>query len=218
MVHAGRKRFDDGSVMPVASPTGTIVPVTVTKALCLLGLLLMVSCMAPQSAAAPSPSTTIAPATATLTSTPAPATQAPSTAAPTVNPNSCIAGSDNPACPFELFVDRLAVALEASDYAGLRPLVTPTGFVGAQNGSEGGPPQTRDQLVERLQKGTPDGKLRVTVTRRPLIPTTTFLPPGSWYVVSTFSQFDNQAQQKVYLIMRSESGSVYWSGALFNAP
>ena len=64
----------------------------------------------------------------------------------------------------------------------------------------------------------PDGRLRVTVARSPLIRTTTFLPPGDWYVVSTFSQFDGQAQQKVYLILRSETGTVYWSGALYNAP
>lgn len=115
-------------------------------------------------------------------------------------------------------MDRLAVALEASDYAALRLLITPTGFVGAQNGSEGGPRATPDQLIDRLQRGTVDGTLRVTVARRPITPTTTFLPPGDVYVVSTFSQFDSQAQQKVYLIMRSESGTMYWSGALYNAP
>jgi hypothetical protein len=114
-------------------------------------------------------------------------------------------------------VDRLAVALEASDYAALRPLITPTGFIGAQNGSEGGPPATPDQLIDRLQRGTPDGRLRVTVARRPLIPTTRFLPPGTWYVRSTFLRFDNQPQQLVFLIIRSENGTVYWSGALYNA-
>jgi hypothetical protein len=180
---------------------------------CLLALVLIVSCSAPQGVASPSPSATVPAQTATAT-----ATRASTTPAATVNPNPCIAGSDNPACPFELFVDRLAVALEASDYVALRPLITPTGFIGAQNGSEGGTPQTPDQLIDRLQRGTPDGKLRVTVTRRPLIPTTTFLPPGSWYVRSTFLQFDNQPQQLVYLIIRSETGTVYWSGALYNAP
>jgi len=138
-----------------------------------------------------------------------------------VNPNPCIAGSDNPACPFELFVDRLAVALEASDYAALRPLITPTGFLGVQNGTGftgNAPTATPDQVIDRLQRGTPDGKLRVTVLRRPVTRTTTFMPPGSWYVVSTFLQFDNQAQQRVYLILRSETGTVYWSGALYNVP
>ena len=118
-----------------------------------------------------------------------------------------------------MFVDRLAVALEASDYAALRLLITPTGFLGVQNGTGftgNAPLATPDEVIDRLQKGTPDGKLRITVTRRPLTPTTTFLPPGDRYVVSTFSQFDNQTQQKVYLIIRSETGTMYWSGALYN--
>jgi hypothetical protein len=188
----------------------------VTRTLCLLGLLFIVSCTASQSLASPSPSPTVATPTATATATPA-----PTTPAPTVNTNPCIAGSDNPACPFELFVDRLAVALEASDYAALRPLITLTGFLGVQNGTGftgNAPTATPDQVIDRLQRGTPDGKLRVNVLRRPLTRTTTFMPPGSWYVVSTFLQFDNQAQQRVYLILRSETGTVYWSGALYNAP
>ena len=118
-------------------------------------------------------------------------------------------------------MDRLAVALEASDYTALRPLITPTGFLGVQNGTGftgPAPLATPDQVIDRLQRGTPDGKLRVTVARRPLIPTTTFMPPGSWYVRSTFLQFDGQPQQVVYLIIRSETGNVYWSGALYNAP
>ena len=87
-----------------------------------------------------------------------------------------------------MFVDRLTVALEASDYAALRLLITPTGFLSVQNGTgftANAPLATPDQVIDRLQKATPDGQLRVTVTRRPLIPTTTFLPPGERYVVST---------------------------------
>ncbi len=118
-------------------------------------------------------------------------------------------------------MDRLAVALEASDYAALRPLITPAGFLGVQNGTGftgNAPTATPDQVIDRLQRGTPDGKLRVTVARSPLIRTTGFLPPGDRYVVSTFLQFDGQAQQRVYLVLRSETGTVYWSGALYNAP
>jgi hypothetical protein len=185
----------------------------------LIGLLLVVACSAPQSVASPSPSATVATQTATVTATPSPATPSPATPSGTVHP--CIAGSDNPACPYELFVDRLAVALEASDYAALRPLITPTGFRGVQNGTgftSNAPVATPAEFIDRLQRATPDGRLRVTVARSPLIRTTTFLPPGDWYVVSTFSQFDGQAQQKVYLILRSETGTVYWAGALYNAP
>jgi hypothetical protein len=189
------------------------------NALCLLTLALFVSCGAPQSVASPSPSATVATQTATVTATPSPATPSPATPSATVHP--CIAGSDNPNCAYELFVDRLAVALEASDYVALRPLITPTGFLGVQNGTGftgNAPTATPDQVIDRLQRATPDGKLRVKVARSPLIPTTRFLPPGDRYVVSTFSQFDGQAQQSVYLILRSETGTVYWSGALYNAP
>ena len=197
--------------------TGTIS--SMKRVLCLLGLVLVISCSAPQSVASPSPAATAATQTATVTGTPSPArTPSPATPSATVHP--CIAGSDNPACPYELFVDRLAVALEASDYAALRPLITPTGFLGVQNGTGftgNAPTATPDQVIDRLQRGTPDGKLRVAVARSPLIRRTNFLPPGDWYVVSTFSQFDGQAQQTVYLILRSETGTVYWSGALYNA-
>src|SRR5688572_13096876 len=96
----------------------------VKRSLLLIGLLLVVTCSAPQSVASPSPSATGATQTATVTATPSPA--APSPAAPSGTVHPCIAGSDNPACPYELFVDRLSVALEASDYAALRPLITPT--------------------------------------------------------------------------------------------
>ena len=183
----------------------------------MLGILLLVSCSAPQSVASPSSSATIPSQTATIAAQTATVTAVP---AATVDLAACIAGSGNPACPprAEIFVDRLAAALEASDYVALRPLVTSTGFIGALNGSEGGQPMTPDQLIDRLQRGTPDGKLRVTVARRPIAPTTRFLPPGDLYVVSTFSQFDGQAQQNVYLIMRSENATMYWSGALYNAP
>jgi len=181
-----------------------------------LGLALIVACSAPQTLALPSPSATAATEVASATSTPGPATPAP-----TVNPNPCIAGSDNPACPSETFVDRLAAALEASDYVALRPFITPTGFLGVRNGTGFTGPTplaTPDQVIDGLQRSTPGGKLHVTVVRRPLIPRTAFIPPGDLYVVSTFSQFDNQPQQTVYLVIRSESGTMYWSGALYSAP
>ena len=170
-----------------------------------LGLVILVSCSAPQSVASPS----VATPTATVAATPA----------PTVNPNPCIAGSDNPACPSEMFVDRLATALEASDYVALRTLITPTGFLGVRNGTGFTGPYplaTPDQVIDGLQRSTPGGKLHVTVTRRPLIARTAFIPPGDLYVVSTFSLFDNQPQQTVYLVIRSETGTMYWSGALYN--
>jgi hypothetical protein len=87
-----------------------------------------------------------------------------------------------------------------------------TGFTGPA------PLATPDQVIDGLQRRTLDGELRITVVRRPLIPRTAFIPPGDVYVLSTFSQFDNQPQQTVYLIIRSESGTTYWSGALYNAP
>lgn len=176
------------------------------RSLLVLGLVMIVSCGAPQSVASPS----VATPTPTATATPA----------PTVNPNPCMAGSDNPACPSETFVDRLAVALEASDYASLRPLITPTGFLGVRNGTGFTGPAalaTPDQVIASLQGSTPGGKLQVTVARRPLIPRTAFIPPGDLYVLSTFSHFDNQPQQTVYLVIRSETGTMYWSGALYNA-
>jgi hypothetical protein len=118
----------------------------------------------------------------------------------------------------EGFVDRLASTLESSDFTALRPLITPSGFVFALNGSEGGPPQQPDAVISRLRAGATDGKLQVQVMRRPILSRTNFIPPGDFYVKSIWLQFDNQPRQQIYVVVRNEGGTWYWSGALLNVP
>jgi hypothetical protein len=140
-----------------------------------------------------------------------PATAAVSPAVPATTP-AATASQD----PGERFADDLATALEASDYDRLRGLISPRGWVFALNGSEGSQPLTPDDTISRLRKGTTDGRLRVQVQRRPLLPRTSSLPPGDVYLRSMWLQFDGHDQQ-VDVVLRNESGTWYWSGALFGA-
>ena len=163
-----------------------------------------------------------APPTAALTS-PAPTSTSPQTPVPTLplatqppTPSS----SAPPPTTAEQLADRLGTALEASDYGALRVLIDPAGFFYQRYQTGGTPPITPDQTIDRLQRGTntPDGKLHVTVQRRPILPHAEFQPTCDSYVASTWTQYDTLATPRVELLLKNEAGSWYWCGALFSAP
>jgi hypothetical protein len=110
----------------------------------------------------------------------------------------------------------LGDALEASDYVALRALIDPAGFRYQLSGTGGGQPLTPDETIDRLKRGTSDGKLRVQVDRRPILPRTNFQPEADSFIASTWLQYDNRPTQKVDLMLKNQSGRWYWSGALFN--
>ena len=163
----------------------------------------------------PQDSTALASPTATVarTVTPTPTT-APSVP-PTASPSPTQAA---PAASPEQLADRLADALEASDFERLRTLIDPAGFFYQLYQTDGSQPITPDQAIDRFRRVTPDGKLRVTVQRRPLLPRGQFQPDGDLYMVSTWMQYDNRPVQRVDLMLKSESGRWYWRGGLFGAP
>jgi hypothetical protein len=118
----------------------------------------------------------------------------------------------------ELLADALGDALEASDFTVLRGLMDPAGFFYQLYQTDGSQPITPDQAIDRLKRGTTDGKLHVTVQRRPIQPRGQFQPDGDRYIVSTWTQYDNRATQRVDLMLKNESGRWFWRGGLFGAP
>lgn len=161
----------------------------------------------------PQDSTALASPTATRTAAPTPTT-APSVQ-PTASPSpTSVAAAASP----EQLADRLADVLEASDFERLRTLIDPAGFFYQLYQTDGSQPITADQAIDRLRRVTADGKLHVTVQRRPLLPHGQFQPDGDLYMVSTWMQYDNRPAQRVDLMLKSESGRWYWRGGLFGAP
>src|SRR5438309_1390379 len=177
-----------------------------------IGVLYVVRSQTPASTtlASPTPTTTATPTsaasmpTATTTLTPPPASPSPS--------------PSGPATSAEQLADRLADALEQSDFERLRALIDPAGFFYQLYQTGGSQPITADQTIDRLKRGTTDGKLQVTVQRRPLLPRGQFQPDGDLYMVSTWMQYDNRPVQRVDLMLKNESGRWYWRGGLFGAP
>jgi hypothetical protein len=157
-----------------------------------------------QAAASP----TVAPTSSAPTSTPT-----PTVAATTQQPSS---PSLAPPATAEQLADRLGDALEASDYVALRALIDPAGFFYQLANTGGGQPITPDETIDRLKRGTIDGRLRVQVARRPILPRTNAQPPADSYIVSTWLQYDNRPTQRVDLMLKNQSGRWFWSGGLFN--
>lgn len=124
-----------------------------------------------------------------------------------------------PATSTEQLADQLADALERSDYETLRGLIDPAGFFYQLSGTGGSQSITSDQAIDRFKHGTnaADGKLHVTVQRRPILPRGQFQPDGDSYISSTWMQYDNVTTQRVELMLKNESGRWYWRGGLFNA-
>lgn len=118
----------------------------------------------------------------------------------------------------EQLADALGDALEASDFTTLRGLMDPDGFFYQLSGTDGSPAITPDQAIDRIKRGTADGTLHVTVQRRPIQPRGQFQPDGDRYIVSTWTQYDNRATQRVDLMLKNEFGRWFWRGGLFGAP
>ena len=118
----------------------------------------------------------------------------------------------------EQLSDALGDALEASDFTTLRGLIDPDGFFYQLYQTDGSQPITPDQAIDRIKRGTADGKLHVTVQRRPIQPRGQFQPDGDRYIVSTWTQYDNRATQRVDLMLKNEFGRWLWRGGLFGAP
>jgi hypothetical protein len=118
----------------------------------------------------------------------------------------------------EQLADALGDALEASDFTILRGLMDPAGFFYQLYQTDGSQPITPDQAIDRIKRGTADGKLHVTVQRRPIQPRGQFQPDGDRYIVSTWTQYDNRATQRVDLMLKNEFGRWFWRGGLFGAP
>ena len=157
------------------------------------------------------PTSSLASPTARATATIASATSRSSSAPTTPSPSGAATSA-------EQLADRLADALEASDFERLRALIDPAGFFYQLYQTDGSQPITADQAVDRIKRGTVGGKLQVTVQRRPLLPRGQFQPDGDLYMVSTWMQYDNRPVQRVDLMLKNESGRWYWRGGLFGAP
>ena len=118
----------------------------------------------------------------------------------------------------EQLADALGDALEASDFVTLRGLMDPAGFFYQLYQTDGSQPITPDQAIDWIKRGTADGMLHVTVQRRPIQLRGQFQPDGDRYIVSTWTQYDNRATQRVDLMLKTEVGRWFWRGGLFGAP
>jgi hypothetical protein len=118
----------------------------------------------------------------------------------------------------EMLADALGDALEASDYTVIRGLVDPDGFIYQLNNTGGSTPITLDQAIDRFKRGTTDGKLRVTVQRRPIGTRTQFQPDGDRFITSVWFDYDGKASQNVVLMLKTETGRWYWRSGLFGTP
>ena len=174
----------------------------------------------PASVTSPSPS---APPSVTPAATPtasAPPTTLPTVAASTSSP--AATPTSAPRSPEEL-ADRLAQALEASDWGRIERLIAPKGWNAGWWRSEGTPDMTPQQAIDWLKQRTRDGRLAVTVQRRP-IRSSSDLPenPPRPYVTSEWRDFDNgrdgrlPTQQVVLLFNTDAAGNWYWQTAIFN--
>lgn len=182
-------------------------------AIVLVFLAVAVTFLTPLVTPAPTPSPTVARPSPTATAAPpksSPPTAAPATRSP----------SPSPPATVEALADRLGDALEASDFDALRALIDPAGFFYQLYQTDGTPPITPDQAIDRLKRTTnaPDGRLHVQVQRRPIRARTGFQPPADDYIASTWDLYDNMATERVDLMLKNEAGRWYWSGGLFNAP
>ncbi len=123
----------------------------------------------------------------------------------------------NPDAPraAEAAVDALADALERSDYAALDKLVKrKCWWLTAVQGQEA-TWVVPSKLSDWLRARTTDGKLKVTVERRPLLVAVRGLPPGQFSVVSRWSDFDGRPAQVAQMVIGEEDGVWRWTGALF---
>jgi hypothetical protein len=117
----------------------------------------------------------------------------------------------------ERLSERLGEALARSDYVALRSLITQAGWVAGFYRSEGQPYRNRTQTIDLLRKTWPDGRLRIAIEPRPVLPASRAIPPGDLYVRSTWSERTGVSPY-VWLSLRYEGGKWAWSGALFNVP
>jgi hypothetical protein len=159
------------------------------------------------SVASVSPTPTTGAATPSAASTTAVPTIAATTTAPTAAASSA-----------EGLADALASALAQSDYVRLQGLITPTGWTAGFYQSEGTKSMTPTETIDWLRTRASGGRIQAVVQPRPILPHAASQPPGDSYVSSTWTNFASTPSQKVELTLRAESGTWYWSGALFNAP
>lgn len=117
----------------------------------------------------------------------------------------------------EAGVDALAAALERSDFAAIPQVLNrkcwwQVAFKGQTEAEALAPAKVVDWLRARAA----GGKLDVTVERRPLQPRFGGLPPGGFYVLSTWTGFADKATLRAVLTVGEEAdGTWRWTGALF---
>jgi hypothetical protein len=179
-------------------------------AIVVLVIIVVLVFVLPMRTEAPSSTPVVRPSPSATATSP-PTTAPPPSPAPSVSPS-------GPATSAEQLADRLADALEASDFERLGTLMDPAGFIYQQNATGGSTPIPPDQAIDRIKRGTTDGKLRVTVQRRPLLPRGQFQPDGDLFITSTWLQHDGKPTQRVDLLLKNESGQWYWRSALFGVP
>jgi hypothetical protein len=163
----------------------------------------------------PSPSPTVS-ASPTVTASPT----APPTVAVIPSPAATSTSARRSA---EDLSERLADALEASDWDRIEKLIAPTGWNAGWWRSEGTPDMTPRQAIDWLKQKTRDRRLVVTVQRRPILSSSS-LPenPSRPYVTSEWREFDNGRDgrlptQRVLLLFNADAtGFWYWKTAIFN--
>lgn len=145
---------------------------------------------------------------------------------PTASPSSTPTATRSPAptatpaarTPEEL-ADRLGAALEASDWATLETLISPSGWNAGWWASEGTPSLPPAQAVAWLKQGAQNERLDVTVQERPILRTADLADP---HVASVWRNFDSRSggrrpAQNAWLVFRQEpNGNWYWKTAIYN--
>ena len=113
--------------------------------------------------------------------------------------------------------DTLAIALESSDFTRLEALMGDGRWtVGFQQG-ESLPSMPASDAVRWLRNQS-GGTLTVSVQRRPLFPTDAFMPPGQYYVNSSWKNIAGSPARKGLLVLRQGSRGWEWSGVIFAPP
>ncbi len=162
------------------------------RALVAIAALLAFNACAPASAPSPSPVPTLASASPSPTA------------------------SRSAAGPEEDFADRLADALQKSDYAQLQRLMLPSGWTAAFVQSSGLPKMTPADAIAWLRSQSPGGSLQVQATARPLMSAVGFVVFGDLYFSSVWSNFSGAPRRATFVVLKRDGESWYWSGALYD--